>query len=61
VADLAMAWDVDAESALREANNKFVRRFHAMERIARERDWKMKEMDDVALLNLWKEAKKIKS
>lgn len=59
VADLAMAWEVDAESALREANNKFTRRFHVMERLSRERGLKLKDMDTAAALVLWKEAKTI--
>lgn len=48
---------VEAEQALRGANNKFRRRFGAVERLARERNLDLKDLDLPALDTLWDEAK----
>lgn len=48
---------VEAEQALRGANAKFRRRFGAVERLARERNLDLKDLDLAALDALWDEAK----
>jgi len=57
IADLADGYDIDIETALREANLKFSRRFRAMEAIVRERDLDMKAMSGVELQAVWREVK----
>jgi tetrapyrrole methylase family protein/MazG family protein len=59
VVNLARWLGVDAESALRTTNERFIRRFRTMERLARERDQKLTELDINALDGLWEEAKNI--
>jgi ATP diphosphatase len=49
--------DVDAESALREANNRFERRFRQVERFAADRRIDLKALPIEALEALWQEAK----
>jgi tetrapyrrole methylase family protein/MazG family protein len=58
IADLADGYGIDIETALREANLKFSRRFRAMEALVRERNLDMKAMNAVELLALWQEVKK---
>ena len=48
---------LDAESALREANARFVRRFQLVEQLVRERDLDLTEADLDLLERLWQEAK----
>ncbi|MEM7330757.1 MAG: nucleoside triphosphate pyrophosphohydrolase [Chloroflexota bacterium] len=55
--NLARWMDVDAETALREANNKFTRRFQKVEQLASERHLDMSKMDIDELEALWQEAK----
>jgi tetrapyrrole methylase family protein / MazG family protein len=57
--NLARWLDVDAESALREANGRFSRRFALVEQIAQERNLDLAQMDLTALDVLWQEAKRI--
>jgi tetrapyrrole methylase family protein/MazG family protein len=48
------AWlEIDAETALREANAKFRRRFTAVEQLAAERGLALNELDGLTLLKLW--------
>jgi ATP diphosphatase len=49
---------VDPEEALRAANSKFERRFHAMEAIARERGTVLNELGPEEWEALWQEAKR---
>ncbi len=52
------AWlEIDAETALREANAKFRRRFMAVEQLAAERGLKISELDGMTLATLWNEIK----
>ncbi|MCI0396801.1 MAG: nucleoside triphosphate pyrophosphohydrolase [Chloroflexi bacterium] len=48
---------VDAESALREANQRFTRRFRLMEELAAERGLELARLDIQTLDTLWEEAK----
>lgn len=57
VVNIAKWLHVDAESALREANLRFTRRFQAVERLAALRDLNLAEMELAALDALWEEAK----
>jgi tetrapyrrole methylase family protein/MazG family protein len=57
--NLARWLDVDAESALRTTNERFIRRFRTMERLARERGQKLADLDIDALDELWEEAKDV--
>ncbi len=57
VVNLAKWLAVDAESALRDANLKFSRRFRIIEQLAQQRSLKLAEMDLTALDALWQEAK----
>lgn len=56
--NLARWLDVDAESALREANLKFSRRFRQVERLAAERDIDISQLDLAGIDILWEEVKK---
>lgn len=52
------AWlEIDAETALREANTKFRRRFTAVEQLAAERGLTLNTLDGLTLLGLWNEIK----
>ncbi|MBK8902822.1 MAG: nucleoside triphosphate pyrophosphohydrolase [Anaerolineaceae bacterium] len=55
--NLAKWLDIDAESALREANAKFSRRFRALEKLAEVRQLTLSEMDLDSLEALWQEVK----
>lgn len=57
VVNIAKWLDIDAESALREANLKFSRRFRAAERLASQRGLPMAAMSFEALDALWHEVK----
>ncbi|MAU00334.1 MAG: nucleoside triphosphate pyrophosphohydrolase [Anaerolineaceae bacterium] len=57
VVNLAKWLDIDAESALREANAKFSRRFRALEKLAQTRQLALAEMDLDSLEALWQEVK----
>jgi tetrapyrrole methylase family protein/MazG family protein len=59
VVNLARWLDVDAESALRTTNERFIRRFRTMEQLARERGQKLADLDINALDGLWEEAKSV--
>lgn len=50
---------IDAETALREANNKFNNRFRMVEKLAAERNINLMDLDIDALETLWQEAKEI--
>jgi len=56
--NLARWLGVDAESALRTTNERFIHRFRALERLARERGLKLTDLDIHALDLLWEEAKR---
>jgi nucleoside triphosphate diphosphatase len=57
-ANLARKLDVDAEAALRSANDKFERRFRAMEALAAARDESFASLNLTAQENLWSEVKR---
>ena len=57
-ANLARKLDVDAEAALRSANDKFERRFRAMEALAAARDESFASLNLSAQENLWSEVKR---
>jgi tetrapyrrole methylase family protein / MazG family protein len=59
IANIAQRLDIDAEQALRRANDKFRRRFGTVERLASEDGLDMKAMDLPALDALWDRAKVI--
>lgn len=58
VVNIARWLDIDAESALREANGKFSRRFKAVEKLAVKRDLRMVQMNSEDLDGLWNEVKR---
>ncbi len=58
LADLADGFDIDAETALREANLKFARRFRALEKLIRERHLDMQAMSLAELQAVWTEVKR---
>lgn len=55
--NLAKWLNIDAESALREANLKFSRRFRALEKVAAARQLNLSSMDLEELEQLWQEVK----
>ncbi|HFE66450.1 MAG TPA: nucleoside triphosphate pyrophosphohydrolase, partial [Chloroflexi bacterium] len=57
LANVAKWLGVDAESALREANLKFTRRFQGVERLARQRGVDMTQLSLAELDVLWREVK----
>jgi tetrapyrrole methylase family protein/MazG family protein len=57
--NLARWLDIDAESALRATNARFVQRFRTLERLAQERGQQVTDLDINALDLLWEEAKRI--
>jgi nucleoside triphosphate diphosphatase len=57
-ANLARKLDVDAEAALRSANDKFERRFRAMEALAAARDESFASLNLAAQESLWLEVKR---
>ena len=50
--------EIDAESALRETNARFARRFSAMERLARQRGQRLEDLSLAEQDALWQEIKK---
>ncbi len=54
----ADGYGIDIESAAREANQKFTRRFHALEKLLRGRGQDMARMSEAQLLDAWREIKK---
>jgi len=56
--NLARRRGVNSESALREANRKFYRRFRYMERLCRERGLDLEQMSLEEMDQLWEEAKR---
>ncbi|AAW61193.1 nucleoside triphosphate pyrophosphohydrolase [Gluconobacter oxydans] len=59
VASLARKLDIDPEAALRRSNDKFTRRFEAMETMLAEKGQTMAEQDLPTMEALWQAAKKI--
>jgi len=57
VVNLARWLGVDAETALREANERFMGRFRGVERLAAERGLDLSSLSFQALDDLWREAK----
>lgn len=57
-ANLARKLEIDAETALRAANDKFERRFRAMESLAHERGLVFAELDLAAQERLWQAVKR---
>lgn len=57
MANLAQWLGIDAESALREANSRFSRRFRALESLLAERGLQWEQLDLPALDALWEEVK----
>ena len=57
-ANLARKLDVDAEAALRAANQKFERRFRGMERLATQRGEQFDTLGLAAQEALWQEVKR---
>jgi len=57
-ANLARKLEVDAEAALRQANDKFERRFRAMEALAASRDECFADLNLAAQERLWSEVKR---
>lgn len=55
LADWARRHDVDPESALREANQRFAERFRILERMAHERDISMDEFSEDEVKHLWRD------
>lgn len=55
--NLARWLNLDAETSLREANNRFTRRFQQMERLAIQRGLSIDQMPQHALESLWQEVK----
>jgi tetrapyrrole methylase family protein / MazG family protein len=61
VANIAQRLGIDAEQALRRANDKFRRRFGIVERLAAEAGQDLKELDLAGLDRLWDRAKLLES
>lgn len=57
IADWADGYGIDVETAAREANHKFARRFRALERIVRERGLALSAMSQAEMLAIWQEIK----
>lgn len=57
VVNLARHLNVDAETALRRANDKFAARMRAVERLARQEGRQLSELTDEARDRLWEQAK----
>jgi tetrapyrrole methylase family protein/MazG family protein len=57
IVNLARHYNVDAESALREANRRFEQRFRLVEELANKRDLDFKQMSLAEMNVLWEEAK----
>ena len=57
IVNLARFLSVEAETALNRTNNKFIRRFEALERIVRSRGLHWRDLDLVQLDAIWEEVK----
>lgn len=57
IADWADGYGIDAETAAREANLKFARRFRALEQIVYERGLSLSAMSQAEMLAIWREIK----
>jgi tetrapyrrole methylase family protein/MazG family protein len=55
--NLARKHGIDAETALRSCNIRFMRRFRRVEQLARERSLHLPEIDKAAWFELWQQAK----
>ena len=61
IANLAKWLGVDAETALREANMKFMRRFNGVERLAQEHGTEISSLSLLELDQLWEEVKRLEN
>ena len=59
LANIARRMDIDLETTLREANQKFFRRFTRMEELCRQRNLKFEKLSFAKQNALWEEAKKL--
>jgi tetrapyrrole methylase family protein/MazG family protein len=59
IADWADGYGIDAETAAREANLKFARRFRKLEAAARKRGSNLSEMSQADMLQIWREIKSL--
>ena len=59
LANIARRMDIDLETTLREANQKFSRRFTRMEELCRQRNLKFEKLSFTEQNALWEEAKKL--
>jgi tetrapyrrole methylase family protein/MazG family protein len=57
LANIARRWDIDLESALRQANNRFYQRFTHMEKLCRQRGLDFVSLSFDEQNELWEEAK----
>lgn len=57
IAQLARHLDMDPEAALRDANKKFLRRFHSMEDIMRDSNVRLEDMNQTEMDVYWAKAK----
>jgi tetrapyrrole methylase family protein/MazG family protein len=58
IADWADGYDIDIETAAREANLKFARRFRKLETIVRRRKLDLNAMSQADMLKIWREVKR---
>jgi ATP diphosphatase len=58
IAYWADGYKIDIETASRDANQKFARRFRALESTAREQGRAMTEMSEADLLEIWRAVKR---
>ena len=58
IADWADGYNIDIETAAREANLKFARRFRKLEGIVRKRGLDLNAMSQTEMLGVWREVKK---
>lgn len=59
IVNVARWLDIDAESAMRSANQKFIHRFKRVEQLAKERNIELKKQSIDELELLWQEAKRL--
>ena len=58
IADWADGYGIDIETAAREANLKFARRFRKLEVIVRRRGLDLNAMSQADMLKIWREVKR---
>ncbi len=58
IADWADGYSIDIETAAREANQKFARRFRKLENIVRKRGQDLNELSQADMLKIWREIKR---